>query len=325
MRVLVTGSSGFIGTHLVSELMKHGHEVVGADIREPEKYPAGLSFELCNILDGAGLRSVLDRQAPEAIVHLAAATGIDGRHVSEYATNVKGVENLVAAIRETPSVRRGVFTSSQLVCKVGYVPSHDVDYCPDTAYGKSKVLTEQIVRASDGGGIEWTLTRPITIWGPGMNAHYQRFFKLIMKRLYFHVGSRPLYKSYGYVGNVAHEYRTLLDAPMEQVHRETFYLADYEALSLRDWSDRFQAALGAKPILTLPEPVAQLAAKAGDVINALGLRSFPFNSFRLNNILTEYRFDLVKTQQVCGELPYTLDEGVSETVDWLRRESIVPI
>jgi hypothetical protein len=56
----------------------------------------------------------------------------------------------------------------------------------------------------------------------------------------------------------------------------------------------------------------------------LGLRSFPFNSFRLNNILTEYRFDLSKMRRVCRELPYTLDEGVAATVDWLRRESIVP-
>jgi len=133
-----------------------------------------------------------------------------------------------------------------------------------------------------------------------------------------------LYKSYWYGGNVAREYRALLEAPTEQIHRETFYLADYEPLALRDSADRFQEALQAKPIVTLPEPVARMAAKAGDVINALGLRSFPFNSFRLNTILTEYRFDLSKTRRVCGDLPYTLGEGVAATVDWLRRESIVP-
>jgi hypothetical protein len=43
----------------------------------------------------------------------------------------------------------------------------------------------------------------------------------------------------------------------------------------------------------------------------------------LNNILTEYIFDLSQTEQVCGELPYSLEEGVKELVYWLKDEKII--
>jgi hypothetical protein len=59
-----------------------------------------------------------------------------------------------------------------------------------------------------------------------------------------------------------------------------------------------------------------VAARIGDVINALGFRAFPFNSFRLNNVLTEYTFDFTNTREVCGELPYSLDEAAQITAEW---------
>src|SRR6185503_17868585 len=98
------------------------------------------------------------------------------------------------------------------VCRVGYVPKADDDYRPSTLYGQSKVRTEQIVRAADGGGVEWCIVRPTLVWGPGMGPHYRRFFRMITEGRYFHVGAKPLYKSYGYVGNVAYQFAKLLEA-----------------------------------------------------------------------------------------------------------------
>ncbi|MFK9714751.1 NAD-dependent epimerase/dehydratase family protein, partial [Escherichia coli] len=84
--------------------------------------------------------------APDAVVHLAARIDLDEKtDLSGYTANIEGVENLVEAIRRTPSVRRVIWTSSQLVCRVGYVPTSDTDYKADTLYGKSKVRTEEIV------------------------------------------------------------------------------------------------------------------------------------------------------------------------------------
>ncbi|SFP69992.1 Nucleoside-diphosphate-sugar epimerase [Bradyrhizobium sp. Ghvi] len=317
MKVLVTGSSGFIGQALVRRLRAEHCEVVGLD-----KVPAKTTDIVCDILDADGLIKAVTGAAPDAAVHLAARIDLDERtNLSGYNANIEGVENLVEAIRRTPSVQRAIWTSSQLVCRVGYVPTSDTDYKADTLYGKSKVRTEEIVRSTDGAGREWCLARPTTVWGPGMSAHYQRFLHMIERGRYFHVGHGPLWKSYSYIENIAFQYWRLLDVPAEQIHRRTFYLADYTPIDLIAWSDSFQRAFGARAIPHLPRSCAHMLGLCGDAINSIGLKRFPFNSFRLNNVLTQYQFDLSPTAAVCGPLPCTMEEGVAATVAWLREIS----
>ncbi|HEV8537169.1 MAG TPA: NAD(P)-dependent oxidoreductase [Candidatus Limnocylindria bacterium] len=325
MRVLVTGSSGFIGRHLVRELALHGYQVTAVD-RIPGDPPVpGVAEQTSDLLDRDGLAATIRGAQPECVIHLAARTDLDERgDLSGYAANIQGVENLVAAIRATPGVRRAIYTSSQLVCRIGYTPESDDDYRPNTLYGESKVLGEKIVRREDGGGVAWCIVRPTTIWGPGMSAHYQRFFRMIAAGRYVHVGRRPLFKSFGYVGNVVHQYLGLLWADAITISRRTFYLADYEPMSLREWAEGIRRHLGAPPIRSIPELLARAAARGGDVLNRLGWRTFPYNSFRLGNVLTEYEFDLAATAELCGPLPYSMDEGVTATVSWLRDAGILP-
>jgi nucleoside-diphosphate-sugar epimerase len=314
MKALVTGSSGFIGQALVRQLKAAGWEVAGLD-----KGSSATSDYVCNILDAARLNEIVQKCAPDALVHLAARTDLDERtNLAGYAVNIEGVQNLIAAVRNTPSIKRAIWTSSQLVCRVGYIPRDDTDYTADTLYGRSKIRTEQIVREQDGAGREWCLVRPTTVWGPGMSPHYQRFLRMIQGGYYFHVGTTPLWKSYGYIDNTAFQYLRLLESPVDPIHRKTFYLADYEPIDLLAWCDAFQRAFGARPIQHLPLGLARTFAYCGDAVNAIGVRRFPFNSFRLNNVLTQYRFDTKAVEAICGPLPYTMEQGVAATAAWLR-------
>jgi nucleoside-diphosphate-sugar epimerase len=322
MRILVTGSSGFIGRHMVTALKAEGHWVAGLDKRKDYLVESEDTHFVCDLLDGETLKRSLCAATPDAVIHLAARTDLEEkRSLSGYAANIDGVRNLVNSISATPSIRRCIYTSSQLVCPVGYTPRSDSDYCPNTLYGESKVLTEKIVLETDGGGPEWCLVRPTTVWGPGMNPHYRRFFELIEKGRYFHVGNKPLYKSYSYVGNIVYQYKQLLTAPKEKIARRTFYLADYRPIDLMAWADAFQRALGAPPIGRLPKGAARVLASVGDGINMLGWRRFPFTSFRLNNILTEYCVDLTLTESACGSLPFSVEDGVRATAEWIRQSS----
>lgn len=325
MKVLITGSSGFIGEHLARRLVREGHRVLGLDLRPPPTEAATLSFQTCDLLDGTNLAAIISSFAPDAVIHLAARTDLAGKCLQDYAVNIQGVDNLITAIRNTPSVRRCIVTSSQLVCRVGYLPKHAQDYSPNTFYGQSKVMTESVVRNTDGGGVEWCLVRPTTVWGPGMNSHYQSFFRLIQQGRYFHVGHGPLYKTYGFVGSVVQQYLRLLEAPAHLIHRRMLYLADYQPLSLRQWADAFQREFHVRPIPTVPIPVAKLLARIGDLIDAAGFSKFPFNSFRLNNILTEYQYDMSPTQVVCGEVCMDLESAIRNTARWfIGLDSKVP-
>jgi GlcNAc-P-P-Und epimerase len=318
MKVLITGSAGFIGQALVRRLNADGWEVTGLDNRPAPATSLGNTV-VCDILDAGRLNDVVRELSPEVLVHLAARIDLNEKNdLTGYAANIDGVENLIAAVGLTPSIKRAIWTSSQLVCRVGYVPRDETDYAPNTLYGQSKIRTEQIVREHDGAGREWCLTRPTTVWGPGMSAHYQRFLRMIQRGYYFHVGNTPLWKSYSYIENIAYQYACLLKAPAEHVHRKTLYLADYEPIDLLAWSDAFQRAFQSRPIPHMPLALARALSYCGDAANAVGFRNFPFNSFRLNNVLTQYRFDLGPTEAICGPLPFTIERGVKETAAWFN-------
>jgi len=68
-----------------------------------------------------------------------------------------------------------------------------------------------------------------------------------------------------------------------------------------------------------PIGAMRIAAKIGDLMKRVGIRNPPLTTFRLNNLLTNAVFDLASTRQVTGELPYSLEQGVAITVDWIAR------
>ena len=317
MRVLVTGASGLIGRWTCDLLKAQGHEVLGTDIRPKPKGTADWQFEPCDLLDGDKLKVLVMNYGPSHLLHLAARTDLEGNNITDYNVNIEGVSNLIAAVAATPSVTRAVYTSSQLVCGVGHVPVRDDEYLPSTIYGESKVETEKLVRAADGGGVSWCLARPTTVWGPHMSDHYRSLLRHIEKGNYFHSGSGALYKSYAYAGNIAWQNVRLLEADDDAVHGKVFYLADYEPLSLHDYVNALARELGVCQPITMPLPMARLFALIGDCFGAIGLR-FPYNSFRLNNIRTEYIFDMSQTAAVCGPLPFSFEDGVKATVAWHR-------
>ncbi|AIC25968.1 NAD-dependent epimerase/dehydratase family protein [Rhizobium etli bv. mimosae str. IE4771] len=315
-KIIITGSSGFIGRSLVPYLLQRDYHVIALD-KSVDNAPEIEAVHQCNLLDRERLIQLFTEIRPDAVIHLAARTDLDEKvNIEGYDVNINGVRNLIDAVKAAGTVERVLFTSSQLVCKVGYIPRFEEDYRPNTLYGESKVRGEQIVRDSDLHGITWCILRPTTIWGEGMSPHYQRLLHALKRGRYFHVGRAPLFKSYGYIGNAIYQYAKFLEAASEQIDGRTFYIADYAPLSLREWTTLLARALGGRSIISLPKSVSTLIAKAGDGLNALGIKRFPFNSFRLNNILTEYQFDISETKNICGPLPFSMQDGVKRTARW---------
>ncbi len=318
-RVLVTGGSGFIGTNLVEALRRCGCEVCNVDIAPPLNPRHGEWWARQDILDRDGLRATFRAFAPTWVVHLAAETSF--RHAggaAAYAANTIGTENVLAAVRQTPQVSRTVVTSSMLVCRPGYHPRSDTDVCPSNEYGRSKVLTESVTR---GCGLQslWTIARPVTIWGPWCRRHRDELFPLLRRGHYLHPPGRPVIRTYGYVGNVAHQIRALLRAEASQVHGRTFYVGD-PPLDLRAWVDGFSLRLRGRRARVAPRLVLTALAWSGDLLTRGGIR-FPLTRVRLDNMTTDNAIDMSDIIGLAGAGPHSMEEGIAETVRWLQADA----
>jgi nucleoside-diphosphate-sugar epimerase len=318
MRVLVTGGSGFIGTNLVDHYVRSGATVLNIDIAPPRNPAHQALWVKVDICDNSALRRTVEDFAPEVVLHMAARTDLHGRSTDDYPANTLGVSNLIAALRASGSMRIAVFASSMLVCKIGYRPTSETDYCPSTAYGESKIEGELRVRREATDAFPWVILRPTSIWGPWFGPPYRDFFTAIENGWYVHPREQRIRRNYGFILNSVHQIDRLVSASGADLLGRTVYQADYEPIELKAWADSIQRHLHLRPIRELPLPLFRLAALGGDLLLKLGVKHVPMSSFRLNNLLTETLHDTAPLERLVGPLPYDMDRAVAVTCDWLR-------
>jgi nucleoside-diphosphate-sugar epimerase len=324
-RILVTGGSGFIGSNLVEHCHGAGHEVLNLDIRRPRNPAAHGRFVQANILHRDVLLDTVREFDPHYIFHLAARTDLDGASDSDYDANITGVSNMVAAAKAAPSLKRAIFASSMYVCKLGYIPSRDDEYCPHTVYGRSKELGEGIVRREAGDSFSWAVVRPTSIWGPWFDIPYKTFFDTVRKGLYVHPKGHDIRRSYGFVLNTVRQLSGLIEfAEADEVQGKVFYLADYAPIDPLQWARIIADRFGAPKVRQVPLGAMRACASLGDILKSVGFAKSPIYSFRLNNLLTNAIFDLGPIQRISGDSPYTLEQGVEITVEWMRQQATRP-
>ena len=318
-RVIVTGGSGFVGTNLVEHFVAQGAQILNLDILSPRNPDHVRYWKRVDLLDRKELIKSIRSFQPNIILHMGARTDLDGKSVADYSANTDGVTNMIDAIEGLVSLKRIIFASSRLVCRIGYQPINDQDYCPTTPYGESKMVGEKIVRESGYRiACPWVIVRPTSIWGPWFDVPYKTFFLSIAKGRYVHPGHAEILKSFGFVGNTLYELQRLLEVHAESINEKTFYLADYPPIDVARMANTIQHELGVAPIRTMDVAVLRGAAWAGDVLKLLGWRAPPLTTFRLNNLLTPMVHDLESLRKIVGNLPYSMEEGVHITADWMK-------
>lgn len=314
-RVIITGGSGFIGTNLHEKFLLDGFEVLNIDIKCPRKSCLEKYWKKVDINNLNEFRIVTESFRPEYIVHLAARTDLDGETLNDYNTNTVGVENLMKIIKNISSLNKVLVTSSMLVCKVGYKPKNQFDYCPTTVYGESKVLTEKNVWLNPPK-CDWAILRPTSIWGPWFDIPYKSFFDMIIEKKYFHFGNKSITKTYGYVENTIYQIERILFTNNRDKENKVFYLGDYSPTNFKDWADEISLELG-QSIKKVPYFLIQFAALVGDFLNVFKIK-FPMTSFRLKNMTTDNTIDMSVTENIAPDLPFDRLAGVKRTLAWLN-------
>lgn len=179
MKVLVTGGSGYIGSHTCVQLLQQGHEVVILDNLCNSKRSVlpvierlggkEATFIEGDIRNEALMTEILHDHAIEAVIHFAGLKAV-GESVAKpleyYDNNVTGTLKLVSAMRAA-GVKNFIFSSSATVYgdqpKIPYVESFPTG-TPQSPYGKSKLMVEQILtdlqKASRSGALPAALLQP---------------------------------------------------------------------------------------------------------------------------------------------------------------------
>jgi nucleoside-diphosphate-sugar epimerase len=319
MRVLVTGGSGFIGTTLVERLRREGLAVMNFDCAPPQEASQRPVWRCGNILNPADLSAAFAAFEPTHVVHLAARADLDeSGTVDDYPENIEGVSNVLAAVENSPTVERVITTSTQMVCQPGYWPKHDEDYSPNTVYGESKILTEQITRKADVSCV-WTIIRPTNIWGPRHPRHSSQFFSLLKRGLYWHPSGRSARRCWGYVGNVAYQIQRMLELPGDKVHRQTLYVGD-AAFDLIDWVNSVSMRLTGKKTRIAPRSFLYSIALVGEAMERCGKKA-PLSLLRYKAMTEDYLTPIERTIELTGPAPYSMEQGLDETFRWWSTRS----
>ncbi|MCX6556429.1 MAG: NAD-dependent epimerase/dehydratase family protein [Candidatus Aminicenantes bacterium] len=276
-RCLITGASGFIGSHLAATLAVAGNEVACL-VRSTSRRDILSSLPL-HLVEGdcrerGSLRAAVS--GADYVFHLAGAISAPDRK-TYFDINAGGTKNLVDACLEwNPSLRRLVHVSS--IAVVGPSPAgrsldETAECRPVSDYGRSKLEAEGAVRGA-GQTLPWVIVRPPNVLGPRQK-ELEESIGLLRLRIRPLVGRKRSRTSIIGVWDLVRA--LLLVAGDDRAVRRTYFVTDGTPVSWRDITAAVARAAGVRGLyLPVPFPVQYAAAAAAEWIARWRRRTPPF-------------------------------------------------
>ncbi len=309
MKVLVTGSNGFVGGHLCRLL-----EQAGVDFLPTVRTSAPGMVAIGSISGTTDWSDAL--QGRDVVVHVAARVHmLNDASVDPMAefqkVNVEGTMNL-ARQAAAAGVSRFIFISSIAVHGLtsGNTPfSPDDKPNPHDAYGFSKYEAEQeLAKICAETEMERIVIRPPLVYGPGVGANFLRLMKLAGSGIPLPLGAVHNLRSPVFVGNLCELILRCLTHP--SAAGQTFLVSDDRDVSTPELLRMLAGEMG-KSARLYPVPVAGLRMAA----RLIG------RSGEIARLCSSLQLDISHTKKTLGwNPPFTLEEGIAQTVrDYLRR------
>lgn len=328
MKMLVTGGTGFAGSHLVRRLLAEGHDVTSLDLR-PGRFDDELRAAGARLLQG----SVTDRASvdeatagAQIVFHLASAfRDIHAPNELYWDVDVNGTRTVLDAARAA-GAQRVVHCSTQGVHgTLARTPGdEDSPIAPRDYYCFAKYHAEKACEEFITDGLDVVIVRATSIYGPGDTHGWLKLFRMINKGRFVMIGNGRTYNHPVYVEN-------LVDALVLAAHapeaRGRVYLAgDDRPVTLNELVLAVAATLEVQVrILRFPwYRGAWLLASAAELL----ARPFKVEPLifrrRLSWFSTNRAFSIARAQQELGYRPsVTLREGLARTAAWYREQGLL--
>ncbi len=315
-QVAVTGANGFVGQHLCSALAEQSRDVRGVVRRSEavEMLPAGVEPALVQRMQEPASWEKAVRGA-SAVVHLIGRAHVmrdpSTDPLAAYREVNVGITRALLKACHSEGVPHFVFLSSIKAVGEGAAKSYEESSpcAPEDPYGVSKREAEELVlNAGRDGDMVTTVLRPPLVYGPGVKGNFLRLLGLARRGLPLPLGCVRNARSMVFVGNLASAIETVLEYPDDA--EGIFHVADPgPALSTPELVQKLAQLMG-RPARIVPFPVG-LMRLAGKVLG------------RTDDVDRLTRSLVVSTELIPEKLgweaPYSVDEGLAETVRWYLR------
>jgi nucleoside-diphosphate-sugar epimerase len=326
-RVLVTGATGFLGTHLVRRLLAEGARVRALARSATKAEPLlqqGAELAVGEIVDRAAVRAALDDVA--VVYHLAGQLFRPDVPAADYhKTHVEGTRTLLSVCRERPQLERFVHCSTTGV--LGATGEHAADeaapYRPTNAYEQSKAQAEVLVRAAAQEGVPAVIVRPGLVYGPG-DLHLLGFFRAIQRRQFRPLGRQDVSLHPIYIDDMTEALLRCGQHP--RAVGDCFHIAGTEPVTIARLAATIACAEGvAPPRGHIPLPVARAVALGGDVLPARLQPLAPLTRSRLDFLTHSRVYSVAKARQVLDfAAAIDLPTGIARSVAWYRQHGYLP-
>ena len=320
MKSLVTGATGFVGGHLVERLLAGG-DAVTALVRSPSKAAplekAGVRLVRGDLHDHAAIADAVAGQ--DVVYHVAGA--VAARDEAAYLEgNRDGTANVVRAA-EAAGAPRLVLVSSMAAggpAQPGFPRRADEPSAPVTAYGRSKLASEAVVR---GSRLPWTILRPPTIYGPRDRDNLIKVFRIARLGVSPVFGDGSMELSAVYAPDLA-EALSLAGSASAVVGR-TFYVNHPEVITSAELVRLIGATMGRRVrVVPLPEAAARgILAVTGGIAQLLD-RPTILNADKANEFFQPaWTGDPAPFTAATGwRAAHDMRAGLAETYRWYRAE-----
>ena len=320
MRVLVTGATGFTGSHLARALAAAGDDV-RALVRDPARArdldASGVDLTIGDLRNPATLAAAV--AGMEIVYHIAAIYRSAGVSADTYrAVNATAVGRLIDAAARA-GVRRVVHCSTIGVHgDIEHPPAdEDAPLKPGDIYQVTKLEGERLGRdAAQRLGIEVTIARPSGIYGPG-DRRLLKLFKNVVRR-FPTLGSGEIYYHLTYIDDLVEGFRLCGEHPAAA--NRTYILAGGEVTTLNELVRLIAEIAGVRPpTLHVPAwPFWIAGAFCEAVCVPLGIEP-PLYRRRVDFFTKSRAFDITRARTELGYAPRVgLREGIKRTLDWYR-------
>lgn len=312
MNILVTGGSGFIGTNLVSYLLKDGHKVSIYDKRISESYP-----ELCILGDVRDREKLaISMHGIDAVYHLAAEHRDDVRPTSlYYEVNVGGAENLIYAM-EKDGIKTLIFTSSVSIYGLNSgSPTEESPVKPFNDYGWSKFKSELVFNewAKGDDTRSLVIVRPSVIFGEKNRGNVYNLLSQIASGKFIMVGNGQNRKSMGYVLNLTHFLTMLL---VGTSGGNIYNYADKPDLNMDELVETALKAFGkgGKVKCKIPYIIGLFGGYVFDLLAGITGKTYPISSIRIKKFCADTRISAGRLREIGFKAPYSLAEGLERMI-----------